>query len=221
MDWRTLGEMLYRWLSSSRSSDRLHRSAGGVLPGKSRGDYSRGTRFMTEEYAEGYRDYVAKMAFGIMPSEQFFNRNEIHAGIVVEHIFLRAERSVQILTHALSEVVYGTPHVVSAATTFLARNSESRLDILVECDVSRSEHPLLRELNRAGFGRRVDVSTVPPEVQKSYRFNFAVADGQHYRFEESRESRQAVVQVGAQQMGERLMKMFAEIKASISAAATA
>ncbi|HEY4115896.1 MAG TPA: hypothetical protein VGM17_17705, partial [Rhizomicrobium sp.] len=163
-----------------------------------------------------YREYVASKADGQMPSDIFLNRNAAHAAIVVEFIFRKAERHVRLVTNRLSADVYGTPEVISAADGFLRRHPDATLEILAETNIDRAASPFLAALDGAGFAARVFLRFIPTTTTRAYKFNFAVADGQHYRFEESRTSREAIVQFGAPDFGVRLEGAFADL--SIAAA---
>ena len=224
MRWHALKTLIY---GSAPSSGRLvhNGQSSKVLLPQAKDDRhgrARGGRAMTgetpEELArrltEEYRNYVKGKAFGEMPSEVFFNRSDGHARIVLEFIFRKAEDRVRILTRALSQDVYGDCEVIGAANDFLNTHPNGKLEILSENPVDRAAHPLLSVLDRAGHKERVLLRFIPANTQKAYKFNFAVADGMHHRFEESRDSRQATVQFGEGGFGKNLEEIFSNLSLS-------
>jgi hypothetical protein len=166
--------------------------------------------------AAAYRAYVQQAADGNKPSEILVNRSAHHAAIVMEVLFSKAHREVRILTKALSEDVYATPSTLRAAIRFLQQNGDGKIEILTEQPIDRASHGFLRELDHQGCGGRVKVWAVPPNAQKMYRFNFAVVDGLHFRFESDRDNREAIVQFGETAFAGHLDRIFGTIRESVA-----
>jgi hypothetical protein len=168
------------------------------------------------EQMEVYRRYVAEVAEAA-DGEIILNRSPEHAAIIVEYLFRRAESEVDILTLELNEIVYGEKGVIDAAMRFLQDHPSAKLNILSEKSVDKSSHPFLRALKRAGLMDRVDLRVVPEWLQQEYGYNFAVADGRHFRFEKEREHFDAVVQFGEKTVGEKLRSIFHTLQHRVSA----
>ena len=115
-----------------------------------------------------------------------FNRDMIHARIVVSLAFKYAEREIWLLSHKLDPVLYASPSFVQEVQNFLARG---KLHILVESDVDE-DHPI-RVL--AKDSDRVEIRRIPDDVSAKYEFNFMVVDDSGYRFEDDRKEPSAVV----------------------------
>jgi len=174
--------------------------------------------------AEGqmdYYDYVKKIAEGPKPSLVILNRSPEHAAVILERLFLSATDDVRLVSSQLSEDVYGTDRVKQAAKLFLNSKRSARLSILVERPVEMSASTFMTELDRAGLSGQIEMSIIPPETVSDYRFNFAVADGVNYRFEENRASRHATVQFGNKAFGEVLEGAFGQLSASAKSVAEA
>lgn len=158
-----------------------------------------------------YREYVRTVADGEWPSDLILNRSAGHAGIIIENLFRKAIASVEILTGRLNRDVYGVPEVVAAAENFLRTRSDAKIHILSEEAIDRNRHPLLARLVQVGLSDRVEISVVPESVRETFSFHFAVADGACFRFEESRDKFDAVVQFGEPEVGRRLHEKFIEL----------
>jgi hypothetical protein len=156
-----------------------------------------------------YRSNVEKVA-EIADGRTILNRSPDHASIILEWVFNKSSDCVEILTSELSEKVYGKPELISAARRFLEK-PRSRIEIIAEQPVDRWRHAFLSELDRAGFEDRVRLRFIPEDSQKQYSFNFAVGDGRHFRFEQSRLSYEAVAQFGSVQVGNKLHEIFEDL----------
>jgi hypothetical protein len=169
---------------------------------------------LSEAEKEKYREFVIRMATGEKPSQLFQNGSESHASIVMEVIFAEAKKTVHMLTNALSDDVYGTDSVIASAKDFLKRDRNAVLEIISETDRENMGKELLNALYAADLGRQIKGYVVPPEVSKSYKFNFAVADGANYRFEPSRGYRKANIRFGDLKFSDKLERAFKKIKKS-------
>lgn len=165
--------------------------------------------------SDDYRRYVEKLSNAGNATEVILNRSSEHAAVVVEFLFRRAEYEMEILTNELAEDVYGVPGVIAAAQSFLERNLNASIHILAEKPVVRASHPLLRSLDQSGLGDRVHLAFIPEATQKTYNFNFAVADQKSYRFEETRTTREAIVQFGDAKFGAQLHSVFGKLSVSV------
>lgn len=166
---------------------------------------------MEQPVDESYRQYVHTIANGGWPSEVILNRNSAHASVIIEVLFEKATRLVEILTGELSAVVYGTPQVIAAASAFLRRDVDAKIHILYERSFNINAHPLIKALCDAGLGDRVYSAQVPDDMQGEYECHFAVADRRCYRFEASRQTHQAIVQFGEETRGSALSQKFREL----------
>jgi hypothetical protein len=164
---------------------------------------------------DDYRKFVRKVSNSLGPSEVILNRSIEHATVVMETLFEKAVSKVEILTNKLTDEVYGSPTVIAAAKEFLRREN-SRIEILCEESVDRATHPLLRELDQAGHAAQISLRFVPENLRRTYLFNFATADGGAYRYEENRNSSEAIVQFGPTDFGKTLKGTFAKLEAGCS-----
>jgi len=161
-----------------------------------------------------YREFVTRIADGEWPSETILNRSSDHAAVILENLFRKAIDSVEILTSELKADVYGMPGVVNSALGYLQRNDDARIYILAESTLDRAVHPFLKVIDDSGLGDRVSIKLVDPTAKANYKFNFAVADGRSFRFEESRESLEAIVGFGHDRFANRLHVIFSALSAS-------
>jgi hypothetical protein len=161
-----------------------------------------------------YRTHVEKMA-ALADGGPILNRSPEHASVIIEWVFNTSSTIVEILTAKLDPDVYGKEGLVAAALEFLARNN-SRIEILSETVIDRGSHPLLSALDTAGFSDRVRLNLVPADKLKSYAFNFAVGDSKNFRFEQSRDSFEAVAHFGRDNVGKKLHEIFLDLNPSSS-----
>ena len=157
-----------------------------------------------------YRQYVKRIA-AAADGNVILNRSPEHAAVIVEQVFLSSEHEVDILTSELNESVYGTDHVTRAAIEFLTRHPNAHVRVLSEKPIA-DQHIFLAALSNAGVGNRLKLSVVPKDEQQSYKYNFAVGDGYHFRFEKDRCFFDAVVQFGAPSVGAKLQSIFERLQ---------
>jgi hypothetical protein len=167
-----------------------------------------------------YFDYVRAVAEGPKPSPVILNRSAEHAAVILERLFLTATDRVSVLSNALSDDVYGSVAVQDSAVQFLKSHPQGKINLLVERPEEDLGSLFLKRLTDAGVGQQVCMSVLSPEVVADYRFNFAVADGCSYRFEEDRQDRHASVQFGNRSFGETLEDAFAELKSTAKSTKT-
>lgn len=152
-----------------------------------------------------YRSYVFEQAASdAEPGTAFLNKSTAHAAIVVEALFRQAQRSVRILTNALSDDVYGTPLVIEAAVAFLRREG-ARLEIIAE---SRPCRVMLDRIGQVGLADRVDIRLLPPHVTKIVDVNYMLVDERSYRFETEKGLREATVQFNGEAVASRILDNF-------------
>ncbi len=156
-----------------------------------------------------YRAYVMGVADGTEPTV-ILNRTAEHASVIVGILFSKAKFEVDILTGELNPRVYAAPEVIEAAANFLMREPAARICILSEKDIDAVKHPFLKALER--WAPRIDVRVVPTEQQSAYRYHFAVADRRYWRFEQNRDSYEALVQFGDEKVGSQLQGIFDILK---------
>ncbi len=164
-----------------------------------------------------YREQVvAAMEAGANPAapaprDVIFNRSAEHAAVIVEHLFRAAKEHVLILSSRLDTQVYGVLGVIEAGTQFLRDNPRARIDLLIETDVDATTHRWLRavmDVDRT----RVTITKMPPALTARYKYNFAVADGKHYRLEQDRAKFEAFAQFGNRKIGHQLTTTFESLK---------
>jgi len=161
-----------------------------------------------EDYSmDEYRMFVRGVADGPWPSETILNRSADHAAVIIENLFRKSEHQIEILTSELKRDVYATSGVIEAAIDFLRRNDDGELRILSETKLDRNSHPFFAAIEAAQLAERVKVGTIPAN-QQDYKFNFAVADAKSFRFEESRDSFEAIVGFGHEKFANRLHIVF-------------
>ena len=142
-----------------------------------------------------------------------YNRDMLHATLIVSAAFRHAQERVLLLSNKLDRGLYETPLVLSAIEEFLQKH-DTRLDILVETGVS--ENVLLMELLEQ-FDN-VEIHRVPEELVKRYTFNFMLADEFGYRVESDRSTPSAAVSLherddeDAVEMIEQIKDTFAFLK---------
>ena len=201
MGWRATQPRLYM------------RPRGTELSAAERGQNASETH--KDDYSmDEYREFVERVADGVWPSETILNRSADHAAVIVENLFRKADRIVEILTSELKTDVYAMPTVISSAIDFLRRDDGARIHILSETDLDRSAHPFLAAIDAAQFGDRLTVGIIRANTKQDYKFNFAVADAKSFRFEESRESFEAIVGFGHDKFASRLHNVFEVLAAS-------
>jgi hypothetical protein len=159
-----------------------------------------------------YREFVDKIA-NAADGRVILNRSAAHAAIIIEYLFKKAKREVNILTGKLFERVYGAPGVVSTAIVFLRDHPSARLCIISEHRIDAT-HPLLSALkNTPGLSERVDCRILKPEIAEATPYHFAVADGSCFRFEREKKLLEAIVQFGETAVGQKLNDVFRSLYA--------
>jgi hypothetical protein len=198
MSWRTAQPTLY--MPTKRPVKLAAAEGTEDSSGQYRDDYS----------MDEYRDFVQRIADGEWPSETILNRSSDHAAVIVENLFRKAHETVEIVTSELKTEVYGLPAVISAAVAFLRRNEGAAIRILSEKQLDRATHPFFVAIAIDGehLGDQVSVRAVDAKARQTYKFNFAVADAKSYRFEESRDSFEAIVGFGHEKFATRLHNVF-------------
>lgn len=161
---------------------------------------------------EGYRQFVADISKGELRSQVILNRTPEHAAIVLAALFSHAQKFVHIVSRKMSTDIYGLSEVIQAAVQFLKTHPEGMIHMLVEEAVDPNTHPLLSALNQEA-PERVKLEQIPPLVRNTFKFNFAVADGQSYRFEVDREVREATIRFRDHEFGGDLEAAFQHILA--------
>jgi len=195
MGWRETQPRLYM---RSRSTELSAAERAENNSDHHRDDYS----------MDEYREFVERVADGEWPSETILNRSAEHAAVIIENLFRKADRSVEVLTSELKPDVYAMSAVINSAIDFLRRDEDAQIHILCETSLDRSSHPFLTAIDAAQLGDRLTVRTIDPTAKQEYKFNFAVADAKSFRFEESRDSFEAIVGFGHEKFANRLHNVF-------------
>lgn len=117
-----------------------------------------------------------------------YNRDIIHATIIVAGGFKHAKKEVNLLSHELDNKIYGLPNVVKLVEDFLSQR-DGKLNIITEKKIG-SDHPLINLCDK--YPNAV-VKKIPDEWwQKMYSYNFMTIDDFGYRFEADRAKPSAV-----------------------------
>ena len=135
-------------------------------------------------------DYARKLNSALIEKSGYatFNRDAVHASIVIHIAFLHAKETVLLLSQKLDTLIYSNPWLIKKIESFLARGGKLR--VLVETEVAES-HPLRLLANQ--LPKSLTIARVPQEAVGTYSFNFMVVDDRGYRFEHDREEYSAVV----------------------------
>jgi len=157
-----------------------------------------------------YRKFVETIVAAEKPSDLFLNRTLDHAAVIVEFLLRSAKETVAILSGGLNPLVYGNPDVIAASKYYLD-NTHGTFSILVEDEIDFGSHVLLREIARPQ-GNRVDVRKVPEDFSKLYPCHFAVVDSASFRYENSKNLPEAIVQFFSPATGKSLMAQFETIR---------
>lgn len=142
------------------------------------------------EYGRRVREHAARR-----DGHPIFDNSIEHASIVIESLFLEAERSVAVLSGNLIAKICGRDSVVEAAKLFLVSSAKNRLRIILEsvAPEDREIHPFFRGCSELrGFAVRV----ASPPVQRLYDFHFVLADDDSYRFEGDKAKAAAIAAFG-------------------------
>lgn len=141
-------------------------------------------------------DYAQAFDKALEEGKEFtnFNRDIQHATVIIciALAHAHAKKRVRLLSHMLDPMLYSGQWFLEEAKGFLDRGGE--LQILVETEISE-DHAVY---GLAGPDTRLSVRCVPPDIAKSYKFNFMLVDDLGYRFESDREKHEAVVSFGSE-----------------------
>jgi hypothetical protein len=112
----------------------------------------------------------------------------------------------------VNPTTYGDAAVIEAARLFLTNNPTAEINILSEEVVDRATHPFFLALDEVPeLGCRVHLAHVPADIQRTYKFNFAVNERHDYRYESNRDSHEALVQFGGIEFAEELESTFQDL----------
>jgi hypothetical protein len=141
------------------------------------------------------------------------SRSPDHAKAILRHLFRMATVRVRILSSTLDQNLFDNT-VGDVAAGFLIENQHSSITILTDSTIDTTTHPFFNVPRRDGVLSRIGLWLVPPEIQRTYHFNFTVADGKHFRFEKDRKLLNAVVQFGNGDAGRSLDRVFCQLKSA-------
>jgi hypothetical protein len=160
---------------------------------------------------QAYREYVKQVATAEDAQEIIFNRSIQHAAVIIEFMFAKAQRSIEILTGELLPAVYGTPEVIEIALKFLS-GADANISVVSEHPIDTKTHPLFVAARKFGLIPKMHLWLAPRAVRDTYPYHFILADGRHFRFEKSRDSHEALVQYGLTVFGPKLQTIFGDLK---------
>ena len=116
-----------------------------------------------------------------------YNKDMVHATIVVCTAFRYAKQRIRLLSQKLDPALYAGPWFMEEINGFLERKGE--LNVLVETDVEPS-HELMKLAKENP--NQISVRRVPESLLDRYLFNFMVVDDIGYRLEHDRKEPAAV-----------------------------
>jgi len=172
------------------------------------------------EELQEYRELISELA-DAADGRVVFNRDFDRAAIILEFLFAKSRREVDIVTRNLIEKIFAKPELVSAAIRFL-KHDGARLNIVSEEKIPPT-HPLIRALNDGGLGERVDLRVMPSDMKAQVKFYLAVGDDRHFRFEQEprpHEICDAVVQFGGSELGKEISEKFWQLRSQLDRAET-
>lgn len=172
-------------------------------------------REVREQDLASYQQFAQAAAAQESASEAFLNRHVEHAWVIIDLLFRKADRRVEILTGGLNPAIYGDARVVESAIAFLDRSwapspAEQNLVILLEKDTDCADHPLISRAR--AYREQIEIRRVPETMRDTYPFHFVIADSKHYRCKKLRGLPEAVVQFNAPETAETLHQLFAQIR---------
>ncbi len=156
-----------------------------------------------------YRERVEEAAVKC-DGEMIANSSVEHAQIVIERLFLNANKIVNIFSGSLNIEIYGADNIVRAVKMFV-KKPDVTLNIILEEEID-SEHPLSEVLSLGNV--RKDV--LPKEVAESVECHMITVDEDSYRFEMDKYHPQSMVSWGKKEFTVKLNKLFGELAASCS-----
>ena len=140
-------------------------------------------------FDDSLNGYARELDRALRKGEEFANYNKdlVHATIVVCTAFRHAKKQIRLLSHELDPALYAGPWFMDEIHEFLKR--EGKLDVLVETHIEPSHE--LMELAKEK-PNQISVKRVPESLLDQYRFNFMVVDSIGYRLEQDRKEPAAV-----------------------------
>ena len=156
-----------------------------------------------------YRQHVRLLALK-RAGDPIYNASAEHASVVIEEMFARARKQVDILSGNLNARVYGRNRVVEEAKLFLASSHTNKLRIIVETDSLRDReiHPFFRAVHDYP---NIELRTAPSDVQDLYGFHFLVMDSDSYRFERDKKQAEAIAAFGDRRGAQNIKGIFEQL----------
>jgi len=145
-----------------------------------------------------------------------FNRDLMHAIVVVENLFRTAEKEIDIVTERLFEPIYAAQPTIELVLSFLQEHKDAKLRILHEEPIDPSSHPLLMAIQTAGLMDRVELRRMTAEMKESIPYHFFLCDARHFRFEPSKKRLEALAQFGEPETGRLLKDRFDQFYSSLA-----
>ena len=156
-----------------------------------------------------YRQHIRLLALK-RGGDPIYNASVEHASVVIEEMFARARKQVDILSGSLNARVYGRHRVIEEARLFLASSHTNRLRIIVESDSLRDReiHPFFRAVHDYP---NIKLRTAPSDVQDLYGFHFLVVDTDCYRFERDKKQADAIATFGDRRGAQNIKGIFEQL----------
>lgn len=155
-----------------------------------------------DEYRQLVRSIASKR-----DSQPIYNASVEHASIVIENLFAKAKRRVDVLSGNFNPRVYGRTAVVEEAKLFLASSVNNKLRVILEEDSpeDRAIHPFFQ---MCADSRSVQLRIASQDVQDLYGFHFVLMDNDSYRFESDKTKASAVAAFGHRKGAENLSGIY-------------
>ena len=165
--------------------------------------------------SESLNEYIQNLNAALEKGDAYtnYNKDMVHAIVVVSLAFQHAERHIRILSHKLDATLYGHPTFLKALNDFIGKDGV-KLDVLVEDgEKVGSDNPfvnLTRQVSDKATLKRLS----DPKKAEAYNFNFMVIDGTGFRFEYDRNEEKAFVSFNDKDqklVAEQLIEIFEQL----------
>lgn len=162
---------------------------------------------MDDKALREYADYVAHMA-STKDTEIIQNRDQEHAAVLFKAMFDNAKSRIRIFSGGLIQNFYGDTTMIESARRFLEREN-TRIEVIVESDLDGgNSNPFVELLNRFPQSNYLgSIGTQPNSVQ-----HFVTMDDIGFRFEEDKETFEAVACFNDPTLTKDLIEVFENLK---------
>ena len=150
-----------------------------------------------------YRDAVVHLAES-KANSRFSNKGNAHAEVLVQQLFMHADKSVRWFTGKLAEDFVTSEVIATSIRKFMSRPG-ARLFVLSETAIDPHSLKLLKP-----FASQVSVKVLPAPLEKpaSPPKHFIVTDALGYRLETHDQNREAVANFNEPELALKLVESF-------------